>query len=386
MAKVNKPNDHELWLELLQIKPSRKGSIDEQRINEIIDRYLEDGLEFRDDPNTGLTSALSTLRKKTRRARLTKKVFSIILIVLAVGFMAWGGYKLYSDWNNKKIAQEHTQTAEFIAMYNTMEANTSTALALTPTQTNTPLPTATEIPTATPTPTPVQSLSTIARGACDGIKCRWESDVPILPGFYALFIVKDAQETKVISDNPVEISIDFANSSTIDLGQCIGLDKWKRCFIGLVDLVEPVSSVLGSSEYSVNLEFLQFSQSGEALGDVTDFLLPKTEIIDLPICQNGDCKVFGTYRPSRLIAPGSELRPLPSQTSEGINVYYISPYQSPDLSLTPLGVNPDGWLFNETWVDGGYFVVTFPAGGAIDGQMALMVVNLNASSTPEVQQ
>jgi hypothetical protein len=383
MAKVNKPNDHELWLELLQIKPSRKGSIDEQRINEIIDRYLEDGLEFRDDPNTGLTSALSTLRKKTRRARLTKKVFSIILIVLAVGFMAWGGYKLYSDWNNKKIAQEHTQTAEFIAMYNTIEANTSTALALTPTQTNTPLPTATEIPTATPTPTPVQSLSTIARGACDGIVCRWDSAVPINSGFYALFIVKDEQETKFISDNPGEISIEFANYLTIDLGQCIGLDKGKRCFIGLVDLVEPVSSVLGSSEYSVNLEFLQFSQSGEALGDVTDFLLPNSEIIDLPICQNGDCKVFGSYRPSRQLVPGSLLRLLPSQPVEGIDIYYISIPQSSNQELTPLEFSLSGWVFNETPVDEGFLVVTSPVGIELAEDIILLVINPNS---PEVQQ
>ena len=383
MAKVNKPNDHELWLELLQIKPSRKGSIDEQRINEIIDRYLEDGLEFRDDPNTGLTSALSTLRKKTRRARLTKKVFSIILIVLAVGFMAWGGYKLYSDWNNKKIAQEHTQTAEFIAMYNTIEANTSTALALTPTQTNTPLPTATEIPTATPTPTPVQSLSTIARGACDGIVCRWDSAVPINSGFYALFIVKDEQETKFISDNPGEISIEFANYLTIDLGQCIGLDKGKRCFIGLVDLVEPVSSVLGSSEYSVNLEFLQFSQSGEALGDVTDFLLPNSEIIDLPICQNGDCKVFGSYRPSRQFVPGSLLRLLPSQPVEGIDIYYISIPQSSNQELTPLEFSLSGWVFNETPVDEGFLVVTSPVGIELAEDIILLVINPNS---PEVQQ
>ena len=383
MAKVNKPNDHELWLELLQIKPSRKGSIEEQRINEIIDRYLEDGLEFRDDPNTGLTSALSTLRKKTRRARLTKKVFSIILIVLAVGFMAWGGYKLYSDWNNKKIAQEHTQTAEFIAMYNTIEANTSTALALTPTQTNTPLPTATEIPTATPTPTPVQSLSTIARGACDGIVCRWDSAVPINSGFYALFIVKDEQETKFISDNPGEISIEFANYLTIDLGQCIGLDKGKRCFIGLVDLVEPVSSVLGSSEYSVNLEFLQFSQSGEALGDVTDFLLPNSEIIDLPICQNGDCKVFGSYRPSRQLVPGSLLRLLPSQPVEGIDIYYISIPQSSNQELTPLEFSLSGWVFNETPVDEGFLVVTSPVGIELAEDIILLVINPNS---PEVQQ
>ncbi|MDY0124931.1 MAG: hypothetical protein RBS09_01875 [Anaerolineaceae bacterium] len=383
MAKVNKPNDHELWLELLQIKPSRKGSIDEQRINEIIDRYLEDGLEFRDDPNTGLTSALSTLRKKTRRARLTKKVFSIILIVLAVGVMAWGGYKLYSDWNNKKIAQEHTQTAEFIAMYNTIEANTSTALALTPTQTNTPLPTATEIPTATPTPTPVQSLSTIARGACDGIKCRWESDVPILPGFYALFIVKDAQETKVISDNPVEISIDFANSLTIDLGQCVGLDKGEKCFVGLVDLMEPLSSVSGSSENLVSLEFVQILPSGETHGDVTDFLLPNSEIIDLPICQNGSCKVFGSYRPSRQLVSGSLLRLLPSQPVEGIDIYYISIPQSSNQELTPLEFSLSGWVFNEIPVDEGIFVVTSPVGIELAEDIILLVINPNS---PEVQQ
>ena len=52
MAKVINPNDHELWLELLQIKKSRKGSYDEQQINRIIDRYINQGLVFKDDPYT----------------------------------------------------------------------------------------------------------------------------------------------------------------------------------------------------------------------------------------------------------------------------------------------------------------------------------------------
>lgn len=392
MAKVNNPNDRELWLELLQIKRSRKGSFDEQQIDEIIDRYIEEGLEFKDDAYTGLSNALSILRKKRKRTQVTKKVLFIFLIMLAVGGLAWAGQKLYGGWKDKRVSQEHTQTAEFMAIYNTQEAKetrsfqeTSNALAeLYPTQTNTPLPTPTETPT--PTPTPLQYPSTIAMGACNANECRWESAAPINAGFYALFVLKDAQETKVISESPGEISIDFANSLTADLGQCIGLDKGERCFIGLVYLVEQLSSVSGNSENLVNLEFIQILQSGETLGDVTDFLIPNIENVYSPNCQNGDCIVFGSYRPSRQIVPGSELRPLPSQTSEGINVYYISPNQSPDQSLTPLGVNPDGWLFNETWVDGGYFVVTYPAGSEIDGQMVLVLVNLNTPSTPEVQQ
>lgn len=396
MAKVNNPNDHELWLELLQIKPSRKGSNDEQRINEIIDRYLADGLEFRDDPYTGLTNALSTLRKKSRRARVIKKVLSIILIVLAVGGLIWGGYKLFNEWNGKQVAQELTQTAGSVTLYRTVEAKktisfqeTSTAWAeLNPTQTNTPLPTPTETPP--PAPAPLQFPSTIAMGTCNETECRWDFETPINAGFYALFILKDMQGTDVISDNPGKIYIDTTNPLTIDLRQCVGLDKGERCFVGLLDLTEPQSSIAGRSENlvneimaEVNLEFFQVSQLGETLGNVIDFLLPKTEIVDLPLCQNGECIIFGSYRPSRQIAAGSEFRLLPSQPIEGINIYYFSPGQAPDQIFTPLLLNPSGWIFNETPVDGGFFVFTLPFGNELSEQIVLLVIN---PIIPEVQQ
>lgn len=396
MAKVNNPNDCELWLELLQIKRSRKGSFDEQQIDEIIDRYIDEGLEFKDDAYAGLSNALMALRKKRKRTQVTKKVFFIFLIVLALGGLAWAGQKLYGGWKDKRVAQEQTQTAEFITAYNTQLAQetrsikeTSTAWAeQNPTQTNTAIPTPTETPTPMPSPIPLPFPSFSARGSCSGTICSWTSGAPIDPGIYALFIKKDTQATEGISENLGEISVYIPNTMTIDLRQCVGFGKGERCFIGLVDLIEAVPDVSGGSTnieipLDVNLEFFQILQSGETLGDIKDFLIPDTETLELPVCQNGECIISGSYRPSRQIASGSELRLFPSQAVEGIGIYYGSLALSQEQSFTPLSLVTSGWKFDNTPVEGGIFVVTSPVGSELSEDIVLLVVN---PDIPEYQQ
>lgn len=396
MTKVNNPNDRELWLELLQIKRSRKGSFDEQQIDEIIDRYIEEGLEFKDDAYTGLSNALSTLRKKRKRIQVTKKILLIFLIMLVVGGLAWAGQKLYGGWKEKRVAQEQTQTAEFLAAYNTKVAQetrsineTSTAWAQqNPTQTNTAILTPTETPTPMPSPIPLPFPSSSARGSCSGTICSWTSETPIDPGTFALFIVKDKQATEEITESLGEISVYIPNTITIDLRQCVGFDKGESCFIGLVDLIEPVPDVSGGSTnieipLGVNLEFVQILHSNETLGDVKDFLIPDTENLELPICQNGECKISGSYRPSRQIAPGSELRLFPSQAVEGIGIYYGSLALSPDKSFTPLTLGASGWILDITPVEGGFFVITSPVGSELSEHIVLLVVN---PDSPEFQQ
>lgn len=396
MAKVNNPNDRELWLELLQIKRSRKGSFDEQQIDEIIDRYIDEGLEFKDDAYTGLSKALSTLRKKRKRTQVTKKVLFIFLIMLAVGGLAWAGQKLYGGWKEKRVAQEQTQTAEFITAYNTQVAQetrsikeTSTAWSeQNPTQTYTAIPTPTVTPSPMPTPTPLQFPSLLVRGLCSGTVCSWTSETPIDPGSYALFVKKDTQATEGITENLGEISVYIPNTITIDLRQCFGFDKGESCFIGLVDLIDPVPDVSGGSTniaipLDVNLEFVQISQSDETLGDVKDFLIPDTETFEMPICQNGECIVSGSYRPSRQIAPGSELLLFPSQAVEGIGIYYGSLAQSPDQSFTPLTPAASGWKFDTTPIEEGFFVITSPVGSELSEDIVLLVVN---PDIPEYQQ
>lgn len=395
MAKVINPNDHELWLELLQIKKSRKGSYDEQQINEIIDRYINQGLVFKDDPYTGLTKALSVLRKKRRRNQVTKNVLSIFLIVLVVAVLAGFGYKYFNDLNDNRIAQQQTQTAESMALSNTQTAletksfrETSTAWALqNPTQTSTVIPTETPtpFPAWTPTQQPLYADPIVVSGNCTATTCSWIPETPIDPGSYALFIAKSAQETDVIIENLGEITIFIPDTVTINLQQCVGLNEGERCFIGTVDLMEQLSNLSGNSEYlasetllEVNLEFFQTFESDETLEIVTDFLVPTTVTIDLPLCQSGECTITASYRPTRQLTTGSELRFLPLQTIQGIKLYYVLPDKDPIY----IEQNASGWAFSATPVDGGYFVVTTPVEIGLAEPMVLLVVKPNSPENP----
>ncbi|MDD3473244.1 MAG: hypothetical protein PHS86_10700 [Syntrophaceae bacterium] len=379
MAKDNKPNDQELWLELVQIKQTPKGAYDEKRIDDIIDRYVDKGLVFKDKPGEGLNKAVSLLRKRKRKAQALKKVLLFVLVLLGVGLLAWGWHQYYVIPRQKEamIEIQRTQTSEFMANFQTKVAgtiirqHTSTAWALqNPTQVDTPNPTSTEAPTPTATSIPAPVSSVIAGGSCDSSGCQWNSVSDIEVGSYALYLVKDFMENNIITDHIGEISIMIpGNESSLlqsNLRECSNIEQGGRCFLGLIDLNQPQRSFGGSSEgfvsdhqLAINLEFIKISPEGVLPEMVTDVLIPSYEFADLPMCQEGNYSVIGVYRPTRNSEQETVLQISPPQPVEGQHLYYLPPPQAEEsMAYCKLLMSrADGWIMDEAISNGGYFVV-----------------------------